>query len=55
MRFTMECVECGATVISPAGRDPQKLQEYCELIVEMDLACRKCDGMVIGRVASERS
>ena len=50
----MECVECGNSVLSPDGREPGKLQEYCELIVEMDLRCRKCDGLVIGRVAPEQ-
>ncbi len=53
MRYTMECVECGNVCISPDGREPDKLQEYCELIVEMDLHCRKCDGLVVGRVAAD--
>ena len=52
MRYTMECLECGGIAVSPKGRNPEGLQEYCELIAEMGLRCRKCDGVVVGRTAA---
>jgi len=54
MRYTMECVDCGIMITSPDGREPGELQEYCELIIEMGLRCRKCDGLVVGRIAAEQ-
>jgi ribosomal protein S27E len=48
----MECDDCGNVAVSPDGRDAGKLEELCELIVEMDLRCLKCgDGFVVARVA----
>jgi hypothetical protein len=50
----MECVDCGNVAESPEGRDPGEMQEFCEMIVEMGLRCRKCGGgLVVGRVAPE--
>ena len=51
MRFVIECVNCGNRNESPEGRDPAKLEEAVELIDEMGLACRKCDGEVTMRIA----
>jgi len=53
MRWRIECMECGNAVDSPEGRDQGDLQEACELCVEMDLHCRKCDGPVTMRVMSD--
>lgn len=54
MRYSMECVDCGNVAESPEGRDPGEMQEFCEMIVEMGLRCRKCGGgLVVGRVAPE--
>jgi len=51
MRFVMECVCCGSRTESPEGRDPIALEEMIELVDEMSLVCRKCDGSMAVRVA----
>jgi hypothetical protein len=49
MRFVMECVNCGNRVESPEGRDPKLLEEAIEVVDEMELVCRHCEGALAFR------
>lgn len=46
MTWSMRCAVCGNEVISPPGRKAEELDKARRLVVEMGLACRKCDGPV---------
>jgi len=53
MRFVMECVFCGSRRESPEGRDPAELEELLDVVDELELVCRECEGGVTVRVAEE--
>jgi hypothetical protein len=48
MVFVMTCQKCGKQAKSPDGRDPVTFTEFLELIREMGLRCRVCDGEIVG-------
>jgi hypothetical protein len=52
MRFRMECLSCGSSVVSPEGRDGGNLEAALELIDAMGVCCRRCGGPVTMRVQS---
>lgn len=46
MTWVMRCVACGNEKVSPVGRKAEELAEARQLVVEMGLRCRVCDGPV---------